>query len=156
MLLHGARAEGEEREGRREGDARENQRHAEVRRAGRAALAREKSKRAQPLDRPESESALHGTRRPRARHEEEKGDGQGHGHQRELSRTEEVRAQDEEGEPRREEAQCHPAYADPWTEISALGGSARARASTSSNSSSRFFVASSPAWAIARLSLIHI
>jgi len=153
MLLHGARAEGEEREGRREGDAREDQRHAEVRRAGRAALAREKRECAEPLERPENESALHGPRRPRAPHEEEKGGGQGHGDQREVSRAEKVRAEDEERESRGEKAQghgAHAAYAVPWTEISAFGGRAMARASTSRSSSSRFFVASSPAWAIAR------
>lgn len=113
MLLHGTRAEGEEREGRREGDAHENQRHAEVRRAGRAALAREERERAEPLEGPENESALNGPRRPRAPHEEERDDGQGHGDQREVSRAQEVRAQDEEGESRGKEAQSHAAYAAP-------------------------------------------
>jgi hypothetical protein len=123
MLLHGARAETEERGGRREGDAHENQRHAEVWRAGRAVLESEELECAEPLEGPESESALNGPRRPRAPHEEERDDGQGHGDQHEVSRAQEVRAQNEEGESRGEEAQGQAAYAAPWTAISASASS---------------------------------
>ena len=107
MLLHGARSEGQEREGRRESDARENERHAEVRSAGRAALTREERERAEPLEDTDNESALHDPRRPRTPHEEEYADSQSRGDEHEVPRAQEVRGEDEEGENRREEAQGH-------------------------------------------------
>jgi hypothetical protein len=84
VFLHGARVKREEREGRREGDARENQRHAEIRRAGRAALESEELERAEPLEGPDSESD---------------------GDQGEIARAQKMRAEDEQGESRGEEAQ---------------------------------------------------
>jgi hypothetical protein len=110
MLLYRARAEGQEREGRREGDARENQRHAEVRRAGRAALARKERERAKPLEGSQNESALNSPSRQRSPHEEESDHGQGHDDQREVSGAEEVRAQNEEGKSRGKQARGHAAY----------------------------------------------
>ena len=47
----------------------------------------------------------------------------GHGDQREVSRAQEVRAQNEEGESRGEEAQGQAAYAALWTAISASASS---------------------------------
>ena len=105
MFLHGARVKREEREGRREGDARENQRHAEIRRTGRAALAHEEQERAEPLERSENESALNGPRRPRTPDEEKRGDGESDGDQGEVARAQKMRAEDEQGESRGEEAQ---------------------------------------------------
>ena len=105
MFLHGARVKREEREGRREGDARENQRHAEIRRAGRATLESEELERAEPLEGPENESALNGPRRPRAPREEERDDGESDGDQGEIARAQKMRAEDEQGESRGEEAQ---------------------------------------------------
>jgi len=110
MLLHGVRAEGQKREGRREGDASENQRHAEVRRAGRAALARKERECAKPLEGSQNESALNGPSRQRSPHEEEGDHGQGHDDQHEVSGAEEVRAQNDEGKSRGEQAQGHAAY----------------------------------------------
>ena len=105
MLLHGARAETEERGGRREGEAHENQRHAEVWRAGRAVLESEELECAEPLEGPENESALNGPRRPRAPREEERDDGESDGDQGEIARAQKMRAEDEQGESRGEEAQ---------------------------------------------------
>ena len=107
VLPHGARAEGEEGKRRREGDARENHRHAKVRRASRAALENEERERANPLESPENESALNGPGRPRTPHEEQKGESDGRGDQREASRAQEVRAEDEKRECRGYEALGH-------------------------------------------------
>lgn len=105
MFLHGARVKREERKGRREGDGGEDQRHAEVRRARRAALFGKERKRAKPLEGPKDESALNDPRCPCASHEQQRDGGQGRGDERELSRAQEVRAQDEKRESRGEEAQ---------------------------------------------------
>ena len=107
MLLHGARAEGEQRRGRREGNTRENQRHPEVRCAGRAALVGEERQSAQPLEGPENESSLNDPRRPRAPHEEKRHEGQDEGDERETSGRRKCVPRTKKGESRWEEARGH-------------------------------------------------